>query len=88
MRSIASFPQVFRRGLHLWDEMTLAFRIDHAHAACVLPAMMKVRKQQVDKLLQYAGVDIRSDSDLISDEKSIWRSKTGFCKPWRFDPFL
>lgn len=59
----------------LGHEMTLAFGIDHARTlAIVLPAMMKVRKQQKwDKLLQYAERvwDIRSDSDLISDEEKI-----------------
>lgn len=59
----------------LGHEMTLAFGIDHARTlAIVLPAMMKVRKQQKwDKLLQYAERvwDIRSDSDLTSDEEKI-----------------
>ena len=53
--------------------MTLAFGIDHARTlSIVLPAMMKVRKQQKwDKLLQYAERvwDIRSDSNLTDEEK-------------------
>ena len=55
--------------------MTLAFGIDHARTlSIVLPAMMKVRKQQKwDKLLQYAERvwDIRGDSDLTNDEEKI-----------------